>query len=473
MHKGDPTASSEAGPYGSGHTTFPENTSTGGDVTALCMNCHRQETGGVPDVLAGYKVPAGSAASTLVIGGSHGAPPVGFVSHSHGTQFLNSPHARMSGTWNQIGCPPVSISPSGIAGCDSSMATYNSDFANAAIADGISTPGSYTGSSQIAGGCTACHDVHGTVLENAAGQSDGSTRACTACHINPADTLTPQINLSVINHPSGMGTPLNDSNPCAVCHMPKGQHIFRISTDPNYTEFPAAALAADMPAPTAPDADGFPAVWVDVDQACGQCHGGSAGASSRPNLNSDLTGTPVYAPYATKADLAAAAAIMHSGTYSAPVSGVTPSAAHAGVTQTGYQVSFTDTSSDADDTSNLDAVTVNWGDGSTDAGVRGGSFTHTYSGSRVRSYAIVHVIRDSVDTKTFSKESIRVTVPMRYNVTGATSTNAYVYLKQGGHTRKIMKATDGAHSISRMFSRALTRSMCTSPGPPSPMIISP
>ncbi len=126
---GSPTASKEAGPYSGGHATFPiEGVNTGGDITAMCMNCHRQESSGVPDVVSGYKVAANSPADTLVIGASHGAPPVGFVSHSHGTQFLNSPHARMTGTWSQIGCPPVSISPAGTAGCDSTMSKYDSNF---------------------------------------------------------------------------------------------------------------------------------------------------------------------------------------------------------------------------------------------------------------------------------------------------------------------------------------------------------
>ena len=101
------------------------------------------------------------------------------------------------------------------------------------------------------------------------------------------------------------------------------------------------------------------AVWVDIDMACGQCHGGSFGKTATHN----------GAPYFTKAGLAAGAANMHH-IAAAPVAPVVSSAA---LTTTGYQVSFTDTSTDADDSGNTDVVAVNWGDGATSTGARGGS----------------------------------------------------------------------------------------------------
>ena len=276
-----------------GHATFPSGSSKGGDVTAMCMNCHRQEAVGVPDVISGDSgaIPAGSAASKLVIGSSHGS--VGFVSHSHGTQFLNSPHARMSGTWGQIGCPPVSISPAGTAGCDSSMSTYNTAFGAAATANHLIS---------TAGGCTTCHNVHNTVIQNVVGQNTGSTVACNACHQNAADALTPQV--TQISHPSGPGTPLNDPNPCATCHMPHGQHVFRINTDTNYVEFPTTAV--DMAAPTAKDADGFDAVWVDMTHACGQCH-------------QDATHQAAGVPKIDYNTLQGLAKVMHKGVNGSPV----------------------------------------------------------------------------------------------------------------------------------------------------------
>ncbi len=44
--------SGHAGSNSGGHTTFPvSGVSTGGDIVSLCMNCHRQETGGLPNAL--------------------------------------------------------------------------------------------------------------------------------------------------------------------------------------------------------------------------------------------------------------------------------------------------------------------------------------------------------------------------------------------------------------------------------------
>ena len=82
----------------------------------------------------------------------------------------------------------------------------------------------------------------------------------------------------------------------------------------------------------------------------------------------------------------------------------------------------------------------------------------------MRSYSIVHTVRDSVQNTLVSKEYIKVTVPMRYNVTGTVLqsdgltavANSYVYLKQGGHTRKIVKSADGTFSFSNVLPGAYT-----------------
>ena len=94
-------------------------------------------------------------------------------------------------------------------------------------------------------------------------------------------------------------------------------HVWRISTDPNYNTFPTAdqfngtnGATKDRNAQVAPeqylDANGnvqtyAKAVWVDIDMACGQCHGGSLGASAVVN----------GAPYKSKTELAGYAANMH------------------------------------------------------------------------------------------------------------------------------------------------------------------
>src|SRR4029077_13692031 len=88
------------------------------------------------------------------------------------------------------------------------------------------------------------------------------------------------VDLAKIRHLAGPGTPLErmatePSEPCVVCHMPEGRHLFRINADPSYSTFPIpAALTTTQNANTAPDGTYTRAVWIDVDAACGQCHGG-------------------------------------------------------------------------------------------------------------------------------------------------------------------------------------------------------
>lgn len=90
--------------------------------------------------------------------------------------------------------------------------------------------------------------------------------------------------------------------------MPGGQHLFRINSSATYSAFPAAAMGvyADATsctnaggsfinnvcyfnANTAPDGTFTNAVWVDMDAACGQCHGG--GTASQVTTGSITTGT--------------------------------------------------------------------------------------------------------------------------------------------------------------------------------------
>jgi hypothetical protein len=115
------------------------------------------------------------------------------------------------------------------------------------------------------------------------------------------------------------------------------------------------------------------------------------------------------------------------------------------VTQTGYTVSFADTSTDASDPSFTDVVTVNWGDGVVSTGTRSGNFAHTYA-SRAISVAIRHIVRSSCDSKVISKDLFpQLSVPAKYNVTGTvfqsdtvtTITSATVVLRLNGHTRQV------------------------------------
>ncbi len=276
------------------------------------------------------------------------------------------------------------------------------------------------------GSCTVCHDVHKTVLENVDGQSDGATAECTACHSNPSDTLTPQVTIVTIKHPSGTGTPLDYSDSCVVCHMPGGQHLFRISTDANYTEFPDAALTADMPAPTAKDADGFDAVWVDLDKACGQCHGGGTSQTTNPSKAGIM--------YFNKPTLAVYAAGMHAASKLPPTVGNT---ALVSPVLKGTPVSFIDASKDNNHQS-IASVYVNWGDGQTTTGAAGATFSHTYvnagkynivhtatdAGGRVASELIAVQVMSGTST---TKTKITVNVTDGTNPIGA----ARLYLKKG------------------------------------------
>jgi PKD repeat protein len=231
---------------------------TGSAATALCMDCHRQETGGLP----WYPNTPGT---TLQVG-AHGVYGPEFDSHPHGNQFLNSPHARFSGTSTQINSAP-------------SGPPYESHFY-------------YYG-----GGCTTCHEVHQSTVEAVNAAAPIKNECGVSCHQARI--------LANMNHPSGTGTPLGDMTDipkaCETCHMPDGLHLFRISVNGSYTTFPTAPTwqggscndptkttqtacaggdlvwtpaAQSKIANTSADGDFAGAVWVGMEIACGQCHGG-------------------------------------------------------------------------------------------------------------------------------------------------------------------------------------------------------
>jgi hypothetical protein len=126
--------------------------------------------------------------------------------------------------------------------------------------------------------CTVCHGPNGPHTPQC-----GDTTTCgVSCH---------QGKLDAIMHPAGAGTPISGSTTttdiataCKTCHQfPGTTHPFRINTVP-----------------------GMVSVYPDLDQACGQCHGGGTdSAGSPPN-----TGVV----YLTKNQLAVVAPNIHSGT---------------------------------------------------------------------------------------------------------------------------------------------------------------
>ncbi len=232
------------------------NLTRGGIITRVCMDCHRQDVSGMP--YADYDAIPGSEATShpgMNLKVANNLSTIRFPSYPAGNQFLNSVHARFSGTFAQI-ATAKNYQPGG----------YSSFFMN-------------EGETQKTGnGCTGCHNVHRSTVE-AAG-AEGALKPCSDCHGGSY-----AVDLAKINHLAGVGTPMehmaeNPMKPCIVCHMPNGEHLWRINTDPAYSTFPAAAMNGVVNANTAPDGNFAAAVWVDLDAACGQCHGGGTNHAS-------------------------------------------------------------------------------------------------------------------------------------------------------------------------------------------------
>ncbi len=302
----------------------------------LCFGCHQSMA---------KTWPAGTTQNdpTLIpTGVSHGASAGrDFNGHVLGNSFLNSPHARFTGT----------VQINSLGKYDLVGGTYNSKFQGFTCwqgststspaktkADGTeikdkatceSLYGAGAWRSDTQGSCTTCHDVHNSLFVK--GQ-EGIRKECVDCHANSdyaaAVSGTPQYSDSLMSHPKGAGTPwdatLYGNDPCAVCHMATQAvqngnqnsmpvHVWRINTDPAYNTFPTAdqfngtnGATKDRNAQTSPDGTYTKAVWVDLDLACGQCHGGS--------LGSGKTLDGVQVPTLNKAQLSIVASTMHDST---------------------------------------------------------------------------------------------------------------------------------------------------------------
>jgi hypothetical protein len=311
---------------------FNGDAASAASQNAKCYNCHRQvDSNNLPLDAATRNV------GTELYGTSSHGGPVGIKSHANG--FLNSPHARFSGTYGQIG----------------DDTKYDSHFTS------------------YYGGCAACHNVHDSVTDTNPDGQPWNSECGVSCHSqSPSDPYGKP--LTKIKHPNGPGTPLygvtaDDAvEACKVCHMPGEIHLFRISTDPSYVTFPAA----NQNAATVPDAsnNNYPSAYVDLDMACGQCHGGSAGATATKN----------GAPYMSKDSLAVYAANMHNGVSTAPVANPSIGCGTNGV-QIGAGGFATITPDVTSGSSSGETVVVAWGDGVVGrmANGSGSQFTHTYA----------------------------------------------------------------------------------------------
>jgi len=308
--------------------TGHNKTEYGSFVTDVCFTCHGH-------------FPSSNAASVIPVSGGDFAP-TGKGLAPIANQFLNSPHAKYTGTTsakvdignktnyastfagyicrssNSIGTGSI-LTTAYINGevvkipfLDSTInticsnagdGTANSGAAGFWLRDGETTlapPPAPATSDQ--GSCMTCHDVHWDFDSTLPG-AEPLRRECTTCHMNPGVSATgaPQVLTDAFNHPTGPGTPLehfaeHPYSACETCHMPASSdtgsrmHLWRINTDSNYETMGATQ------ANTSASGNYANAAWVAISRSCGQCH---------------QSGGVAYA--FTFAQLAGAAKSMHSG----------------------------------------------------------------------------------------------------------------------------------------------------------------
>ena len=273
-------------PWDNVYVTQPHNE----EATALCMECHRQES----VTMAGNGQQGSIAPASPLVTNDHGycsdlsgssysvcvqnqanqwiyKPK---VDHAQGQEFLNSPHSRFTGNLVQNAQNSADLSVT-VAG------TYDSYFSE--------TPTDPSKNS----GCTGCHDPH---QSTAAGVPQNYAQKPI---VNTCDTCHPlaQNIIQTTGHPTGPQTPFPTGTQadipgaCVTCHMQgalgqASSHLFRINTNVNYHTFPTPEqlygenLNALGTQPSLSPYSGMsynPANWLDVDLACGQCHVGGDG----------------------------------------------------------------------------------------------------------------------------------------------------------------------------------------------------
>jgi len=482
------------------HNNTPSSTKAA-VITNICFGCHQSPaTTYAAATISGVTYPTANAKILdpvmIPTGANHGqSAGREFNGHVLGNMFLNSPHARYTGSMmpNALGkydlatgiCSVNPAQNTTVALCTTAggtwtNASYNSTFkgmicrtsatlgggsilatvwkggapeliktkedCNLANAQPAATNGYWQAESQ--GNCTTCHDVHQSLFDPTA--EEPIRRECTTCHEDAAAAASgiPQVELAAIRHPFGLGTPLENmgtkpAEACEICHMPKPtaegfpMHLWRVNVDPAYDTFPTTAqfngtgVPKDRRARTATEATPAgayaKAVWVDVDLACGQCHGGSLGSGA----------TTHGAPYYDKAYLA----YWAEGIHSAASTLLAPTPAATGLTVTNLLASFTDASTDNNgELQSSLAISVNWGDGTITTGAGGAVFSHTYT--IPGTYTVIHKATDvggrlasellavtvSSATSTAVRRNLVVTVVQPDGVTPIA--RATVYLKR-------------------------------------------
>ncbi len=309
---------------------------------ALCIECHRQErTDTTQHLVEPAQLPGQNLSGWPAIPGANSLGAVSdsgkcsdassrpyseciaagltwnfTPSMSHGANgaqtFLNSPHARFTGTLelSAQNSPDLSVKLNG---------TFSSAFSD--WGEGLGTANSNNA------GCTGCHNPHYSAVATNAPDVEPTpiVKQCQDCH--KVETSGYDFSIKVVNHPTGAGTPLpnglssSDSTPCVVCHMgaASGQptyHYFRINEDPTYYTFgPASVWYAKSDTPgngqpntyAEPGLESYPAVGLDVDIACGQCHVGGNGATNTYSIAAASSNAPMM----SRAELAMYAKGIH------------------------------------------------------------------------------------------------------------------------------------------------------------------
>ncbi|MFZ2197265.1 MAG: cytochrome c3 family protein [Thermodesulfovibrionales bacterium] len=432
---------------------------SGASATNLCFGCHQSLA---TDYSTGDKI---LDPVQIPTGGSHGAVWAReFNGHVLGNQFLNSPHGAFKGaavpnslgkydlvsggtfgtTFGDIFCR--NNNADGTPNATGGILTTNADGTKIKTSTQCTIAGGTWWIGQTQGSCSTCHDVHQSLVPEV-GSDEPLKRECIDCHTDKAD-------LSKINHPSGVGTPLEHGTlSCEVCHMPKPtsegypMHLWRINADAAYDTFPSQAefyggicsknpMASDTgyPVNTAPDlcaadlsGNGQPgvwtaavkdrrakavpdityanAVWVDIDLACGQCHGGSKGQSDVKNK----------APYMDKATLAYVAVNTHlnEGYNIAPKASMELAAIDRSPAVSGIQIYTVDTvtvtDASLDLNGDLSSITVDWGDTTSVTIAPGGTATHTYSSTGDKTITLTAT--DSEGFKSIASRSVSAMFP--------------------------------------------------------------
>jgi len=273
----------------------------------------------------------------------------GGMSHGSVATFLNSPHARVTG-YVDVKNPGTADTTLAITG-----GHYNTFFSSIGTTGASTSAARPDGKSNgVAGSCAGCHDIHGdlTTYFNPAVNATNVKSAlknCTACHASHG---------KVMAHPTGNGTPyaklgldgtgtFGSQESCSICHFSKKTgteyHFLRINPDVNYSTFLDArtyyttvgsgnlgklnTYAESYTDTTTYQPGTYPAVGLDVDIACGQCHTGGDGTKNPYGItpyagdNADGTGFVAPRPY-SRAFLAAKAASMHATAANIPT--ITP-----------------------------------------------------------------------------------------------------------------------------------------------------